>query len=53
MLPAGVCLYIPKGLPNGHKDISSHGEKGNKWLLSVLLLPKIIWLGNIPSFPHH
>lgn len=34
----GVCFYIPKDLPNSHKDIRSYTEVGNKWLL---MEPKI------------
>jgi hypothetical protein len=51
MLSAGVCLYIPKDLPNGHKDIRSHGEEGNKWLLSVLKIAQdnLAWQHSIIS----
>lgn len=48
MLSAGVCLYIPKDLPNGHKNIRSHREEGNKWLLSVLEIAQ----NNLATFHH-
>jgi hypothetical protein len=27
------CLYIPKDLPNGHKDVKPGTEEENKWVL--------------------
>lgn len=28
-----LCLYIPKDLPNCHRDVMSHAEEDNSWLL--------------------
>ena len=28
-----LCLYIPNDLPNCHRDVTSHAEEDNSWLL--------------------